>query len=504
MRQIFGSRMTARPWRHLVTALALVPVLAGAAGALAAPQITVDASPLNREAKAASYAPVIKKVAPSVVNIYSTKIVKVQPFFHQLDPFLRRFFGDDSDPQSPRPLTRKSQSLGSGVIVSQDGYLLTNNHVVEGADKVEVALTDGGVTYTAKVVGTDPQTDVAVLKIEPKGDLPAATLADSDRTEVGDVVLALGNPFGVGQTVTMGIVSATGRGGFGVTDYEDFIQTDAAINPGNSGGALVDAEGRLIGLNTFIVSGSGASAGVGFAIPINLCKSVMDRIITYGKVRRGYLGVSIQPVTADLAKEFHLPGENGALIGGVQPNTPAAQAGLADGDVVVEFNGKPVADYRHFRLMVAQTPPKAKATLKIIRDGREKTITATLGEQPAEMAAGGGSGAGDEPASDATALDGVEVADLDRQSRRQFDIPASVKGAVVTNVESGSAADDAGLRPGDVIVELDHKPVETSDEAAEASRKAKGDRVLLRVWSKGSDGNSGSTRYVVVENSKRK
>src|SRR5437867_8805265 len=256
------------------------------------PKISVQSAPLSRESKiTTSFAPAIKKVAPSVVNIYSTKTVRVNPrlmpFFD--DPFLRRFFGGDpnENPQDDRrrSRTREEQSLGSGVIVSEDGYILTNNHVVDGADEIKVVLADDKKEFPAKLIGSDPQTDVAVLKVDGKK-LPAVTTADSDQLEVGDVVLAIGNPFGIGQTVTMGIVSATGRGGFGVVDYEDFIQTDASINPGNSGGALVDAEGRLVGLNTFIISGSGGNQGVGFAVPINLARSVMERLTRDGKVTR--------------------------------------------------------------------------------------------------------------------------------------------------------------------------------------------------------------------------
>ncbi len=238
------------------------------------------------------------------------------------DPFWRRFFGDNSG-RSQAPRERRAQGLGSGVIVTPDGYILTANHVVDGADSVKVAMTDGQ-EYDARIVGNDPPTDIAVLKIEPKKELPAITLADSDKLEVGDLVLAVGNPFGLGQTVTMGIVSALGRGGFGITAYENFIQTDAAINQGNSGGPLVDAEGRLVGINTAIFSRSGGFQGVGFAVPVNMARYVMDRLISDGKVTRGYLGINIQPLTPDLAKAFNLPDESsGVLVGGVTPNSAA-------------------------------------------------------------------------------------------------------------------------------------------------------------------------------------
>ncbi|HEY6169556.1 MAG TPA: trypsin-like peptidase domain-containing protein, partial [Verrucomicrobiae bacterium] len=304
----------------LIALLLAFSVVDGKLFALPAPRLHLDEKPLATAVKSStSYAPVIKKAAPSVVNIYTTKTIRetrrMSPLFD--DPFFRRFFGQEFDDRSSsRPRTHEEQSLGSGVIISEDGYLLTANHVVEGADEVKVALANDHTTFTAKVIGTDPQTDVAVIKVEATK-LPAITIGDSDRLEVGDTVLALGNPFGVGQTVTMGIVSATGRGGFGIVDYEDFIQTDASINPGNSGGALIDAEGRLVGINTAILSRSGGNQGVGFAVPINLARSVMNRLVTDGKITRGFLGVNIQNVSAELAKEFKLGDQGGALVGGI-------------------------------------------------------------------------------------------------------------------------------------------------------------------------------------------
>src|SRR5713101_4186123 len=307
--------------------------------------IVVNEAPLARETRmTSSFAPVVKRVAPSVVNVFTTKTVRNQypemmPFPD--DPFFRRFFGEPFGGEQPRrqPRKFKERSLGSGVVVTKDGYILTNNHVVDGADEVKVSLAKDKKEYTAKIAGRDPKTDIAVLKIEAK-DLPFVTFADSDKIEVGDVVLALGNPFGIGQTVTMGIVSAVGRGGMGIEAYEDFIQTDAAINPGNSGGALIDAEGRLIGINTAIVSRSGGNQGVGFAVPISMARYVMDRITTEGKVTRGFLGINIQPLTPALAKEFNLPDESsGVLVGGASPDSAAEKAGLKDGDVILEFNG---------------------------------------------------------------------------------------------------------------------------------------------------------------------
>jgi len=307
------------------------------------PNWVVNDRPIARDGKfTSSFSPIVKKVTPSVVKVVTTTKVK-QAAFQDMpgfdNPFFRRFFGDQFDQPGRRPRMEMppQHGVGSGVIVTKDGYILTNNHVVDGADEVKITLQDGR-EFTAKVIGKDPKTDVAVVKVDAK-ELPAVEVADSDKIEVGDVVLAVGNPFGIGQTVTMGMVSAMSRATLGL-DYEDFIQTDAAINPGNSGGALVDAEGRLIGINTAILSRSGGNQGIGFAIPTNLARDVMDSLVTDGKVTRGYLGVMIQDVTPALAREFKLKEQKGALIGDVVPKGPAEKSGLKSGDVVLEFNGK--------------------------------------------------------------------------------------------------------------------------------------------------------------------
>jgi serine protease Do len=457
------------------------------------PKLKIDNSPLPADGRSAlTFNPIVKKVSRSVVNIYSAKTVRQTPAFAPLfdDPFFRQFFGV---PFENVPRERREQSLGSGVIVTEDGYILTNNHVVDGADEIKVALADDKTVYDAKVIGTDPQTDVAVIKIEGKL-FPAITVTDSDQLEVGDIVLAIGNPFGVGQTVTMGIVSAKGRGGMGIVDYEDFIQTDASINPGNSGGALVDAAGRLVGINQSIISRSGGNQGIGFSVPFNLARYVMERLIADGKVTRGYLGVMIQPVTPALAKEFKLPDNTGALVGEVTKDSPAADARLEEGDVIVEFNGKKVNDSRHLRLMVAQTPPGSKATVKLLRDGKELTLTVKLGELPTEGLAKAGSRSGGlRRSQEADALDGVVVEDLDARARRQFNVPNHVQGALIVDVDQSSPAAAAGLRAGDVILEINRQRVTNADEAVQRSEEVKGSRVLLRVWSR--EGN----RYVVVE-----
>jgi serine protease Do len=505
-------------WRAgAMMALAAVAVPAPAAPSKNPPaKLSIDESALPQDLKAStSYAPVIKKIAPSVVNIYSTTIVKdrggMNPFLN--DPFLRRFFGEDGPQMQPR--ARREQSLGSGVIVTSDGYILTANHVVEGADTVKVALVlpngGGEQEFDAKVIGTDPPTDIALLRIDAKKTLPAITMGDSDKLEVGDTVLALGNPFGVGQTVTVGIASATGRGGFGITGYENFIQTDAAINPGNSGGALADAAGRLVGINTAILSRSGGFQGVGFAVPVSMARFVMERLIADGKVTRGYLGINIQPLTPELAKEFRLPDQSsGVLVGGVSPNSAAEKAGLKDGDVIVELNGKKVPDPRTLQLVVAQTAPGTKVNVRVLRveSGQkptEKNLTATLGTLPGDMFSARSRGGQPDENQTTDALDGVEVADLDAQSRQEARIPKTVRsGALVVNVDPDSNSAEAGLRPGDVILQINHQAVHNAEEAVKLSESAKSNRILLQVWSRGAGGGQGGTRYIVVDNSKKK
>ncbi|MGV3771326.1 MAG: DegQ family serine endoprotease [Verrucomicrobiales bacterium] len=466
----------------------------------ALPNITVQDTPVERNGKfTTSFAPVIKKAAPSVVNIFTTKMVKepsrdgrFNPLFN--DPLFRQFFGEPDTQRRPR--NRKEQSLGSGVIVSSDGYIMTSNHVVEGADEIRIVMTSGA-EYTAKMVGNDPATDSALLKVEATG-LPAITLANSDNLEVGDIVLAIGNPFGIGQTVTMGIVSATGRGELGIVDYEDFIQTDASINPGNSGGALIDAEGRLIGINTAILSRSGGNQGVGFAIPVNMGRHVMERLIVDGRVTRGFLGVGIQAVTPEIAREFDLPDTSGALVNGLEETSPAAKAGIQPGDVIIEFNGKKVQDNRHLRLMVSQTAPNTEAKVKAVRNKETKNFTVKLAELNPEKLASMRSG-GLVPSTPETqeTLAGVEVGDVDAKTRRQFGIPAHVRGALVTNVDQDSAAFEAGLRPGFVILEIDRKAVTNADQAVELTNQHKGDKVFLRVWA------NGSAQYIFVEKAKK-
>jgi serine protease Do len=478
-------------------ALAVNQIPAMEPGKSVAPlSVTVDESPILRSAGPYwSLAPVVKKVAPAVVKLVTTATIKpatLEPGPGFNDQFWHRFFGDQFGQMWPPNQLgpRREHGLGSGVIVTKDGYILTNNHVVDGAEVVKVTLTDGR-EFTAKVVGRDPKSDIAVVKID-ASNLPIVPVADSDKVQVGDIVLAVGNPFGVGQTVTTGIVSAMGRGNMGIEDYEDFIQTDAAINPGNSGGALVDAEGRLIGINTAILSRSGGNQGIGFAIPSDLANQVMDSLVKYGHVTRGYVGVMIQDVTPALAKEFKLQGSKGALVGEVVPKGPADKAGIKDGDVVIEFNGKSVADSRHLKLAVAETKPDSTVAVKVLRDGAMKTLEVTVKQLPgteqlakADRQNGGETGT----------LNGVGVENLTSQTRQQFNVPDNVKGAVVTEVRPNSAAADAGLKPGDIIEEINRHPVGNADQAVQLTENSKDKHTLLRIWS------DGGSHYVVVDES---
>ena len=418
-----------------------------------------------------SYAGLVDQVAPAVVTVRSERRVRTVSSDLPDDPLFRQFFGDRFGRRMPQE--RREGGLGSGVIVRPDGCILTNNHVVEGADHVKVDLTDGR-TFDATVVGTDAPSDLAVLKIDGTN-LHTLALGDSGKVRVGDVVLAVGNPLGVGQTVTMGIVSAKGRAtGAGDGSYQDFIQTDAPINQGNSGGALVNTRGELIGVNSQILSTSGGNIGIGFAIPANMARNVMTQLIDGGHVRRGLLGVTVQPVTPEIARSLGLSEAHGALINSVQSGGAAEKAGIQRGDVITSINGQAVKDGNTLRNEIAEMKPGTETRLGVIRNGSEQTFTVKLGElqpQETEVAA-----SGDAP--DESGV-GLTIEPLTRETARQLGVKAA-SGLVVTGVRPGSRAADAGLREGDVIEEVDGRKVATADALRGAITKpAKGPALLL-------------------------
>lgn len=351
------------------------PTAGDAAPERTAPQIQ-EAAPLARDQGPASYADAVSQAAPAVVNVYSSRIVERDQHPLMSDPFFEQFFDNDDTTGQQRMLS----SLGSGVIVSQDGYVLTNHHVIQGADQIQVALRDGRETL-ANVIGTDPESDLAVLRI-PLDNLPSIKLSDSEEVTVGDVALAIGNPFGVGQTVTMGIISATGRSHLGLSAYEDFIQTDAAINPGNSGGALINPDGALVGINTAIFSRSGGSQGIGFAIPANLAHGIMDELVTQGRVIRGWLGIEAQALSRELAASFGLRTPQGMIVAGVVQDGPAERAGLQPGDVLLALGDEPILDARSTMSDIAELTPGAELSLTIVRSGEKKELELTVGERP--------------------------------------------------------------------------------------------------------------------------
>jgi len=430
----------------------------------------------------ASIADITERVLPSVVNISMTKLAKMQGGM-QGNPF-PFFFGPQEGGE------RREQGMGSGVVISNDGIIITNNHVVEDAQEIKVTLFDKR-EFDAEVVGTDPKSDIAVIRLKNSPpDLRAIPIDDSAKLRLGDVVLAIGNPFGVGQTVTMGIVSAKGRSDLGIEDYEDFIQTDAAINPGNSGGALVDMDGKLVGINTAILSRSGGYQGIGFAIPTNMAMPIMDSLRKYGKVSRGWLGVSIQDVDQELSQAMKLPTKRGVLIADVQTGSPAAKAGVQRGDVVEKVQGRDVSTTGEFRNAIAAAGAGNKVDLELYREGKLRVVPAALGEATAENANKPGSSA--RPAGP-RGLDGITLSDLSPEARRQFGInDDAIKGVVATQVLPNSPAGRAGLRPGDVILEVNRKAVTSVRDFEDAYGKSRGN-VLLLV------NHHGVTVFVVVK-----
>jgi serine protease Do len=399
-----------------------------------------------------AFSEIASSISPSVVNISTTKVMKREhaPLFD--DPF-SEFFSPFRDFKMPKKW--KEQSLGSGVIVSPDGYIITNNHVVEQADEIRVTLVDKR-SFNAKVIGADNKTDVAIVKIDAEN-LYAVQWGDSDKLQVGEFVLAIGNPYGLSHTVTMGIISAVGRANVGIADYEDFIQTDAAINPGNSGGPLVNTKGELIGINTAIFSRSGGYQGIGFAVPSNMARLVMDQLIQKGKVTRGWLGVTIQEITPELSQKFGLKTAKGALVGDVAKGSPAEKGGLKRGDVILEFNGRKVGDVGNLRNMVAQSKVGAQIPMTILRSGKEYAINVTTTEIPKDVSE---TVPGSTPEDTAfEGLAGLNVIELTGEISRQLGLSRDEKGVVVVRVDPGSSVEEAGLRKGDVVQEIDRKKV---------------------------------------------
>jgi serine protease Do len=500
--QTMNSKKSISVWAGAVTAAALIA--SGTTAFSATPgdenvqktplSIKVDSAPVNRDPKLGnSFAPIVQKVIPSVVqvNVSGRSTAGGRNLGgSDMQDQLRRFFGRQLPQMPEQPEGPGEKALGSGVVISADGYILTNNHVVENSKSIQVTLNDGR-KLSAKVIGTDPQTDVALLKID-ANNLEAITLADSDSTQVGDVVLAVGDPFGIGTTVTEGIISANHRARVSSGDAdEDFIQTDAAINPGNSGGALVDVEGRLIGINTSILSRTGGNQGIGFAVPSNLCRWVADSLISKGKVERGFLGVHIQTLTPELAKAFKVNRVNGAVVTDVSPNSAAEQAGFKSGDVVVEFNNKQIDSADQLKLQVAETPPGASIPVQIDRNGQVTNLTVTLKELNADSLAK------NEPAvgkGDHDALNGVGVGNLDKDAREELNIPGTVKGALITQIEPSSLAYEAGLRENDVILEINRQPIQSAGDAIKATEgKGGSGETLVKIW------NQNGTHYIAVQ-----
>jgi serine protease Do len=444
------------------------------------------------------FASVLKPALAAVVNVHSSKVEKpknqMMPFFN--DPFFQQFFGNQFG-MGQQPQAQREESLGSGVILTSDGTIITNDHVIDGATDIKVSLADKK-EYTAKVVGADKMSDIAVLKINATG-LPTLPLGNSSNLKVGDLVFAIGDPFGIGETATMGIVSAKGRGpnaAIGqIEAYQNFIQTDASINPGNSGGALIDLHGNLVGINTAILSGgSGGNIGIGFAIPINMAHHVMNQIVEHGKVIRGYLGLLPEDVSPALAQQFGLSQPTGALVAQVESDTPASRAGLKRGDIILKVNGQTVDSANDLRLMVSSMSPGTTVNVTIWRDNKTQDVKVTLGTLNEKNAQN------NQPENNGTGtMSGVQVQTITPDMTQDLGIPNETHGVVVTSVDPSSQAAAASPQPldrGDVILEVNHRPVNNSREYHEAVSQADGHQVLLLVMFPNS---GGATNYIVVE-----
>ncbi|TAN38080.1 MAG: DegQ family serine endoprotease [Nitrospirae bacterium] len=469
-KQGFGGRAFAL----VVTVIVMQLVFAAGAFAVQGRISEQSVDLLTRTGKA--MAEISGAVKPAIVNIATSRTVKVQGGAEMFDdPFFRRFFGDNFNRQK-QPRERKASGLGSGVIVSTDGYIVTNFHVVKDADEIKVTLSDKR-EFNGKVVGSDPKTEISIVKIEAKG-LPTLPWGDSDRLQVGEIVLAVGSPYGLNQTVTMGIVSAIGRANVGIADYEDFIQTDAAINPGNSGGAMVNVRGELVGINTAIYSTSGGYQGIGFAIPSNMIKTIMDSLVRKGKVVRGWLGVSIQKVTPELSKQFNVKDEAGVLISDTFENGPADKAGLRRGDVIIEYDGRKVDEPYQIRNMVAGNAPGEEHALKVLREGQPLVVKVIVGELPGDLKA--------EPGDYQNVFRGIGVQDINPELSRKMNIPARIKGVIITDLDENSPA-SAILMQGDVVQEINKKRIGSVREYQEVvSRIAKDEDVLMLIFRNGA------------------
>lgn len=490
---------------HRLALATLAPIaLAATAGAQSAlPEIKIDNTPVPPSAT--TYAPVVEKVAPCIVTVSTKRNVSTVAGGDPREELFRRWFGLPEQEEEPAPRRgqpkgkpekqrKQPAGLGSGVVVTPEGHILTNNHVIDGADEIIVTLGDDKHEYVAKKIGADPEADIAVLKID-DAKVQAITFTDSDKLRIGDMVLAVGNPFGLTRSVSAGIVSSTGRGnmnGMRMAVYENYIQTDASINPGNSGGALVDIQGRLVGINTSIVSRSGGNEGIGFAVPSNLARSIMESILKNGRVVRGFLGIGLQDIDENLAEQLKHSGTDGALVTEVQPKSPAEKAGIRTRDIVTEVEGRKIVSERGLRLFVASMNPGAKVAVKVSRDGQEKSFTVELAEKPPRELARADKPATPDP--DPDVLDGVTVADLDAQARKEFAVPEGTKGALVTRLEADSPSAEFGIKVGDVILEVARQPVADAAEAVKMSEKVKKDKKVLLLVS-----TRGNNRFVTVE-----
>lgn len=418
---------------------------------------------------------IAEKVMPAVVNINTERIVKQKyydPFEEFNDPLFNEFFGNRS---RPKEMKRKATALGSGFLISEDGYLITNNHVIEGADKIEVVLNDK-TKYKARVIGKDPDTDIAVLKIDEDGKtFPYVEFGDSDEIKIGQWSIAIGNPYGLNNTMTVGIVSARGRMGMGLENYEDFIQTDASINPGNSGGPLVDIDGKVVGINTAIFSQSGGNIGIGFAIPINMAKYVKESLISTGKVERGFLGVKIQELDEEMAKKFGLEKATGALVSEVVEGSPAEKSGIKRGDVVLEIDDIKIKTFNELRNKIATIEPGKRVKIVLMRDKKKKDIFVKLDKkEDAEINM------------EKNKYFGMKIAELNDEIRKNFDISPDINGLIVKEIDNDSQAYELGIRPGNIIVEIENKEIKMLEDFVKIYKKMNdGESVMLYIVGKG-------------------